>query len=64
MAQLTGFGLMNTDMGQQQQQQQLEQQQQQQQQQQLSMSPGGFGGAEKPYVKILEQPAENKLRFR
>ena len=61
MAQLTGFGLMN-DLG------QLEQQQQQHQQQQLSMSPqqqqqGGFVG-EKPYVKILEQPAENKLRFR
>ena len=56
MENLTGFGLQqHSPMGQPLQQPQYVLQQQQQLQQPQSKA---------PYVEILEQPAENKLRFR
>ena len=67
MAGLTGFGAAN--IGQQQHMEQLHQQQlhsqQQQQQQQQHQPHHGWSHQDKmPHVKVIEQPAENKLRFR
>ena len=66
MAGLTGFGAAN--IGQQQHMEQLHQQhlhsQQQQQQQQHQPHHGWSHQDKMPHVKVIEQPAENKLRFR
>ena len=63
MAGLTGFGAAN--IGQQQHMEQLHQQQLHSQQQQHQQPHQGWSHHDKmPHVKVIEQPAENKLRFR